>query len=121
VALPTHIAEAITENFGKGSVPKFGWYADGESTCEGAAFHSPTPLVLVNVWITPEPIGKADDASEYQATLCPTCAANLGVLQSLLVATEGELAWAVRREFGNTLRLLAMRGWDRYKKEGASG
>lgn len=66
---------------------------DGQ-VCAGAKFHSPNPLVLHEVEIN----GK-------RVQLCGTCRSNLGVLRALL-DTHGELAWPVRREFGNRLREL---------------
>jgi hypothetical protein len=66
---------------------------DGQ-LCAGAKFHSPTPLVLHDVEV---------DGKTVQ--LCGTCRSNLGVLRALL-DTHGELAWPVRREFGNRLREL---------------
>ena len=116
--LPTHVAEAV-DTLLDGPPPE-GEYADGHA-CQGARFHSPTPLVLTRVWITPEPLESARDSNVLQVMLCPTCAANLRVLQRLLVATKGELPWKVRREFGNDLRLLAMKGWERFTRGGTDG
>lgn len=69
--------------------------------CAGAKFHSPTPLVLHEVEVGGDPV-----------LLCGTCAANLRVLQHLLVQTDGDLPWTVRREFGNLIRAIALRGWQ---------
>lgn len=115
MGLPTHVAEAV-ESLLDGP-PDEGEYAADGAACGGARFHSPTPLTLVKVWITPGP----DDDESSLVRLCPTCAANLRILQRLLVASNGDLPWVTRREFGNDLRLLAMRGWERYTRGGSSG
>lgn len=72
--------------------------------CEGAKFHSPTPLVLHETPLAPSGEGPT-------AVLCGTCCSNLTVLQHLLAEHDGDLPWAVRREFGNLVRALALRGW----------
>lgn len=69
-----------------------------EFSCEGAKFHSPRPLVVQEV---PLPDGKT-------ARLCGVCRDNLRVLQELLIANDGSLPWAVRREFGNQIRSLGV-------------
>lgn len=116
MGFPTHVAEAIDDLLGKSATPSEGVHARGGIACEGAAFHSPTPLTVVECWITPEPMSEAKNTKRFKVMLCPTCAANLRVLQSLLVASEGELPWVVRREFGNVLRGIALRGWDGFNK-----
>lgn len=63
--------------------------------CEGAKFHSPTPLLVHDVEL---PDGGT-------AKLCGSCRDNLAVLLALL-ADDPALAWNVRREFGNKLRSL---------------
>lgn len=65
-----------------------------EHPCEGAKFHSPSPLVtrlhdVLGVW------------------LCPTCEANLECFVHL--ATRSPLDWPVLREFGNTIRALGQK------------
>lgn len=82
--------------------------------CEGAKFHSPTPLLVRAVRLCPEEWGCENDTTVW---LCGTCEANISVLQHLLHSTEGALSWEVRREFGNLLRALALRGWDLYVEE----
>lgn len=72
-----------------------GTLADGIQ-CEGAAFHSPTPLVV-----------DAYPLHGGEAWLCPTCAANLIVLRRLIEASPEPLPWPLRREFGNKIRALA--------------
>lgn len=102
---PERIASALDES--EITVPKQGWFAR-ESECVGARFHSPTPLVLRDVWLSP------DEGAGESVLLCGTCADNLGVLQALLVKHDGEVPWPVRREFGNLVRALALRGWEDY-------
>lgn len=88
---------------------------DGEE-CEGAAYHSPrplftqhTPLVLREWW--PEHTQQAFWTRAPRASLCGVCRDNLNILLQMLHATNGKLDWEVRREFGNQLRALAMKGW----------
>lgn len=77
--------------------------------CVGARFHSPQPLLLhevdLDVWS-----GRKGE----QVFLCATCRDNLSVLQDLLKEHNGILPWKVRREFGNQIRALGMRGWGIY-------
>lgn|SRR4051794_36286744 len=63
--------------------------------CEGARFHSPTPLVLYEV-----KVGKR------KVLLCGACRDNLAVLSNLHNIHDGALPWNVRREFGNQIRAL---------------
>lgn len=76
-----------------------------EGECEGAKFHSPTPLILHEVALAPSGAGTT-------ALLCATCCDNLRVLQHLLTTNAGDVPWVVRREFGNMIRALALRGWQ---------
>lgn len=80
--------------------------ADDERACDGAQFHSPTPLVL----------HKVDLPDGRRVTLCGCCRDNVGVLVAL-VKTYGlaKLEWPLRREFGNRLRQLVI------PKEGDDG
>lgn len=83
--------------------------------CEGAKFHSPTPMFVHHVNLVSE--RWSVDAARLRpdrAWLCGTCRDNLVMLQQLLAATQGDLDWEVRREFGNDLRALALRGWRAY-------
>lgn len=82
-----------------------------EETCEGAKFHSPNPLVVYHEPVSPVPAGHECPPEAY-AWLCGTCRANLAVYLALMVENDGELAWEVRREFGNRIRALAERGWE---------
>jgi hypothetical protein len=105
LVVPSNVAAAIAEH---GITPEQGRFA-ADDTCEGAAFHSPHPLTVREV-----PLSLAGAPDGPMACLCPTCAENLKALQGLLRATSGDLPWVVRREFGNKLRALAMKGlaWD---------
>lgn len=104
------IAEAIDERR-PGMVPRGGgWYVtSGTMECEGAKFHSPHPLVLRDV--PPWPGLRVTDESQC-FVLCGTCADNLGVLQELYEAYDGDVPWPVRREFGNQIQALAKAGWE---------
>lgn len=93
-----------------------------DTDCEGAKFHSPrplftqhTPLVLREWW--PEAHAEDSDGIGHwvwapKASLCGTCRDNLNILLQMLYATNGDLDWSIRREYGNVLRGLAMRGWE---------
>lgn len=91
MAVPPAISEALRP-IDPASLP--GRLADGSLACEGAKFHSPTPLVLHEI-----------DIDGRTVTLCGTCWSNVAVLRALL-SHHGELPWPVRREFGNKLRGL---------------
>jgi hypothetical protein len=80
-----------------------------EAACEGAKHHSPTPLMVKEVSLSPSGGGTT-------AWLCGTCADNLAVLQHLR-SQQGDLSWPLLREFGNRIRALAQRGWS---EEGSS-
>lgn len=89
---------------------------DDDTQCEGSRFHSPTPLFVSTVRLVPEQWpGQANAQSSPQVSLCGTCRDNLAVLQQILYATGGNVPWQVRREFGNTIRALADRGWRLYE------
>lgn len=87
---------------------------DAQHPCEGAKFHSPTPLVTRRADLAPwvEPPEPGDDSRH--AWVCGTCADNLAMIQQLLIARNGEVPWPVLRCFGNGVRKLAMRGWLAY-------
>lgn len=92
-----------------------GWHLVGNGTaeCEGSKFHSPTPLSVSSVplvppeWVDPNRVPKV--------LLCGTCRENLSVIQQILTLTNGDVPWQVRREFGNTIRALADKGWRMYR------
>jgi hypothetical protein len=85
--------------------------------CIGSKYHSPTPLKTVEVYLSqvvPEIVhGITPDADkdEVSVWLCRTCADNLRVYALLMVATQGGLAWVIRREFGNRIRDLGQQAW----------
>jgi hypothetical protein len=104
VAAPPHIAQSVgSKPIGPGL--RLG---NGEA-CVGAKFHSPSPLILRETELVPW-----DLKISATALLCGTCADNLLVLQHLLGEFEGDVPWETRREFGNQLRDLGLRGWDIY-------
>lgn len=90
-AIPNAIATALRD-VDPSTLP--GRPVSADLDCEGAAFHSPNPLVLFETEID----GRT-------ALLCGTCRSNLAVLRTLL-DHHSELPWPVRREFGNRLRSL---------------
>jgi hypothetical protein len=91
MALPSAIAEALAD-VELSALP--GRPADNGHECAGAKFHSPSPLLLHRV-----------DLGGRYVLLCGTCRSNLAVLSALL-DHHRELAWPVRRSFGNRLREL---------------
>lgn len=96
------------------------WDLPGDDhECEGAAFHSPRPLFTESTHLTLSEWFETGFYSRKEAWqgspsawLCGTCRDNLYVLLQMLHATDGDLGWPVRREFGNDLRALALRGWQ---------
>lgn len=92
------------------------WVLPGfdDLACEGAKFHSPRPLFTTDVPLALPSWGPGVVGAAPRATLCGTCRDNLNVLLQMLGATEGSLDWAIRREFGNDLRALALKGWHWY-------
>jgi hypothetical protein len=67
-----------------------------DEPCEGAKFHSPTPLILHDVHLS----------NGRVVSLCGCCRDNADVLAALLAQFAQDLEWPVRREFGNKLRAL---------------
>lgn len=104
---------------------------DDTSVCRGAKFHSPTPLFVKSTNLATDfywrnEAGVADSSQAWwaigpQADLCGTCRDNLWILQQMLKAADGpdNLAWPLRREFGNALRALALEGWRYYTEHRA--
>lgn len=91
---------------------------DDQGECEGAVFHSPRPLFVH--WV---PLVREEWWTEFEgpgpnpgfaprAALCGTCRDNLAILLQMLHATNGALDWEIRREFGNGIRALALKGWQ---------
>lgn len=88
---------------------------DDTATCEGAKFHSPTPMFTHDVPLIPAEWDAAISAMHSpRAYLCGVCRDKLLILQQILAAHDGKVPWEVRREFGNEVRALALRGWDKY-------
>jgi len=83
----------------------------------GAAFHSPRPLFTTSVplvrpeWYQPRITRDAPWVAGPYANLCGTCRDNLTILLQMLYESDGTLDWSVRREFGNGIRALAIKGW----------
>lgn len=92
--MPAHINifEALAQ-VDRASLP--GTPASAQMACEGAKFHSPSPLLLHEVEL---PGGRL-------VVLCGVCRDNLDVLRSLMIV-KPTLPWTIRREFGNRLRAL---------------
>lgn len=112
MSVPPTIKALISEAKGL-SLP--GILAEAELVCEGARFHSPRPLVVREYVVRGSKVTPVEglDAPEDAVWLCGTCASNVEVMSSLLDAYNGALAWEARREFGNSVRAIAERGWIR--------
>lgn len=107
MALPTHLAAHLAEA---------GLNVSGsDQSCQGAEFHSPTPLAIypVPLMVSPPKPGEKVPEGTPVAWLCGSCRDNFRVLVHLLQRSNGALDWPVRREFGNKVRALALRAWDR--------
>lgn len=95
---------------------------DDDTECEGSRFHSPTPLFVSTVPLIPQAwSARAHAQFSPRVSLCGTCRDNLAILQQILLETDGDVPWQVRREFGNTIRALADKGWRRYQELVAQG
>lgn len=68
--------------------------------CQGAKFHSPSPLITRRYCETGMDLG--------ELWLCPTCTKNL-VCFLHLFNSELQMDWPLLREFGNSIRELGMR------------
>lgn len=114
MALPEHTAALL---YAGGS-----WRLPGadDQACEGARFHSPTPLFVEDTRIVPvmwlSDLKINPGVAPECVWLCGTCRDNLAILTQIYKAAEGRVPWKVRREFGNSLRALAERGWARYEQ-----
>ncbi len=96
---------------------------DDEALCEGSKFHSPTPL-FVDTFVPLIPVqwsAQANAQFSPRVSLCGTCRDNLLILQQIMLDRDGDVPWQVRREFGNTIRALADRGWRIYSDLVAKG
>ena len=94
------VPEMVQATLEKERIDLDGVLADGIE-CEGARYHSPNPLILHRI--------EVEDGDVV--LLCGTCRDNLDVFDRLMRSQEGELAWPVRREFGNLIRAIGLRVW----------
>lgn len=108
MTFPSILAEHLKT---EGTKPPVSSIFSLHAPCTGAKHHSPTPLVVRTVVLDPE---RRTDVAAPTATLCGTCADNVGVLMGLMHHHDGVVPWAVRRDFGNLIRALAQRGWEWY-------
>jgi hypothetical protein len=99
-------------------------------SCEGAKYHSPRPLFVQSTalvrqqwWEGPE--GERPEHAYWAwaptAWLCGTCRDNLDILLQMLHTGNGDLDWAIRREFGNEIRALAVKGWKWFDEHRPAG
>ena len=96
--LPANLASVIED----APLREGDYFASGDRHCEGAKFHSPSPLMLHDVRLFKKgPV----------VLVCGTCRDNLAILTDLMEDNDGELPWIVRREFGNLIRALAEDAW----------
>lgn len=91
MAFPPHIAEILRRHPTIGNNREF----TQNYICQGARFHSPTPLEVHRVLI-----------GRTAVRLCGVCRDNLGLLTELLEAENEKLAWPTLREFGSGIREL---------------
>jgi hypothetical protein len=88
--------------------------------CEGSKFHSPRHLVVRPHYLTNEVSLHAQDDTLLLdgdlVHLCGTCADNLSVYLTILVAYDGATPHTVRRDFGNGIRALGDRAWAHHLK-----
>jgi hypothetical protein len=109
VPLPRNVATHLYRG-GSWALP-----GSDDAACEGAKFHSPTPMFTHPVRLIPPEWSASISAIHSPLVhLCGVCRDNLTILQQMVAATAGDLDWAVRREFGNEIRALAFRGWAIY-------
>ena len=106
MSVPSLIAEAV-----EGITPPFRSEFSHSMECEGAKFHSPTPLILHEVDLIPWD----QTAPRLYVKLCGTCRDNLWVYQQIMLRNDGDMTWELQRCFGNRIRGLAKRAWDTYK------
>lgn len=113
MAVPAHLGQEAEDHYA------FGFLAV-DRECEGAKYHSPTPLIINNVVCDPEQgfmkIGFAERyfGVMHTAWLCSTCADNVALYLQLMKKHEGETSWPMRREFGNQVRTVGDQAWTRY-------
>lgn len=104
------------------------WVLPGadDFACEGAKYHSPRPLFVSDTSLVsrkwwPEDSPHATWVMAPRAWLCGTCRDNLDILLQMLHTGDGDLAWAIRREFGNEIRALATKGWKWFDEHRPAG
>jgi hypothetical protein len=104
VSLPPILAEVLREV----DTSFFPGLLIGDKGCQASAFHSPRPLVVNEVELVP---WSHDFSISKKLWLCPTCAANLLVFQTILFEGNGKVDYKLAREFGNAIRNLGKEGW----------
>lgn len=105
--MPRHTRDLLTS--GPWTLP-----GNPDEECQGAVHHSPTPMVVHAVpVIAPEWDARLSRESEV-VHLCGLCRDNLLLAQHILLVTQGRTPWAVRREFGNRTREIAVEAWEQF-------
>lgn len=79
--------------------------------CQGSRYHTPTPLDVAPYVFDTDDLCAYYGPSTAATWLCGTCAANLRVFFNLMRATDGDVPWRVRREFGNGIRRIGKMMW----------
>lgn len=91
------------------------------AVCDGSRHHSPTPLACTRLRLS-EVVAQVSGgpvptpADEPLLSLCGTCLDNLTVFVRLMGDYQGAMPWEVRREFGNTIRILGMQAWAEHEQ-----
>lgn len=112
MTIPAKVGELLAQ----GDTSNLPGILNVDDGCEGAKFHSPNPLIVVDVPIV-DPSWPGATTLGDSVRLCNNCVDNLRVYQHLLGLTEGQLEWPVRREFGNLIRAIGDKGWAEYTQE----
>lgn len=87
---------------------------DIDAECDGAVHHSPTPMVVHAVPVIHPDWDVRLSRESATVNLCGICRDNLLLAQHILHVTQGRAPWAVRREFGNKTREIAVEAWERF-------
>lgn len=92
-----------------------GVLAESPVACEAARHHSPRPLLVREYRVTKSGLEVFDGPASEPGTvwLCGTCASNVMVALALFEAHNGVLPWQARREFGNLVRAIAQRPYQK--------
>lgn len=113
---------ALIENVG--GVDVSGVLAEYQD-CQGSKYHTPNPLILRCYVVRWEQgsgrrtkLQPCEDSDQDFVWLCGTCASNLDIFLSLMDATDGNVPWETRREFGNLIRSLGLDRWKRTETHG---